>query len=61
VREISVDRLQTTLIEQGAELGQGLGDPNPELIERIGVLPHREPATTGDRDAASMAETAWVR
>jgi hypothetical protein len=60
-REIGIRLLQETLIAQGAELGQTLGEPDPELIERIGVLPWKEPQTEGDRDRVSQAENAWIK
>ena len=50
-----------SLISQGAELGQSLGEPDPETIERIGVLPKEEPLSTGADDIVSSMETAWVR
>jgi hypothetical protein len=65
-REISIRDLQNRLIEQGAELGQGIGEPDPELIERIGVLPvdDDEPgdALTGEEERdARVVESAWVK
>jgi hypothetical protein len=61
VRDLPLRQLQSRLIEQGAELGQSLGEPDPELIDRIGVLPKEEPPTSGESDPVSMAETAWVK
>lgn len=61
VRDISVSDLQCRLIEQGAELGQSLTEPDPEVIERIGVLPKEEAPSSGDADPVSMVETAWVK
>lgn len=60
-REISVKELQNTLIDQGAELRQTLGGPNYEAIELVGRLPDEEPETTGDRDEASQAASAWIK
>jgi hypothetical protein len=60
VRDVSVSDLQARLIDQGAELGQSLTGPDPEVIERIGVLPKEEPPSTGEADLVSMAGTAWV-
>jgi hypothetical protein len=60
-RDISASLLRNTLIDQGAELRQSLGDPNREAIELIGQLPKDEPPTTGDRDAASQGVHAWVK
>jgi len=39
VREAPFDRLRATLIEQGAELGDTLGEPNLVAIEEVGQLP----------------------
>jgi hypothetical protein len=61
VRDISVRDLQSRLIDQGAELGQSLAEPDPGLIERIGVLPLEEPLSSGEADPVSMLETAWVK
>ena len=60
-REVNVRELQNTLIDQGAELRQTLGEPDPALIERVGQLPLDEPPTTGESDAASQGVNAWVR
>jgi hypothetical protein len=66
VRDVRVGDLQNRLVDQGAELGQGVGEPDPELIERIGVLPAYDPEpgdalTGGDDREASLAESAWVK
>ncbi|HOX02179.1 MAG TPA: FAD-dependent oxidoreductase [Candidatus Paceibacterota bacterium] len=60
-RELPIDDLQSQLVEQGAELGQSLGEPNHEMIERIGQLPLDEPLSSGDRDAVSQAPSAWIQ
>lgn len=60
-REISIDLLQSTLIEGGAELRQTLGDGDPEIIEWVGQLPKEEPPTTGEMDEASRGVHAWIR
>lgn len=60
-REIDVKLLQATLIAQGAELRQSLGEPDPALIELVGQLPKDEPATTGENDLASQGVNAWIR
>ncbi|MFC1718787.1 FAD-dependent oxidoreductase, partial [Candidatus Poribacteria bacterium] len=60
VRDIDIGDLQTTLMDQGAELGQTLGEPDPEVIEEVGQLPLDEPLTTGDRDEASSDSSAWI-
>jgi hypothetical protein len=65
-REVPVRDLQNRLIDQGAEIGQGIGEPDAQLIERIGVLPGHDPgpgdSLTGDdeRDAV-LVESAWVK
>ncbi len=60
VRRLGVGDLQDRLVAQGAELGRTLGGPDEAAIEAIGQLPFEEPATTGERDAASAAAGAWV-
>jgi hypothetical protein len=60
-RDVSAGQLRQTLIDQDAELGQGLGEPDPELIERIGVLPKEEPVSSGADDIVTSMETTWVR
>jgi hypothetical protein len=60
-RDIDIKQLQNTLIDQGAELRQTLGEPNWEMIEQIGQLPKDEEKTTGDRDAASTGVNAWIK
>lgn len=60
-REINIRELQNTLIDQGAELRQTLGEPDPAVIERVGQLPLDEPPTTGESDEASQGVNAWVR
>jgi hypothetical protein len=61
VRDVPARELQVRLIEQGAELGQSLAEPDPETIERIGLLPKEEPPSSGEADPVSMVETAWVK
>ena len=61
VRELPVQRILDTLIDQGAELRQTLGEPDAAVIERVGQLPKQEPPTTGDRDLVSQAAGAWLR
>jgi hypothetical protein len=60
VRDISIHELQDTLAAQGAEFGRTVGQPDDQAIEEVGQLPFDEPATTGDRDAASTGAGAWV-
>lgn len=38
-REVDVGGLRSTLIDQGAELRQTLGEPNAKIIERLGRVP----------------------
>jgi len=38
-RGVDVAALRARLVEQGAELRQGLGEPNQEIIERLGRVP----------------------
>lgn len=61
VRKVSISELQDTLVSQGAEIGRTLEAPNQRAIEEVGQLPFEEPPTTGDRDVASLASTAWVK
>jgi len=61
VREISVRMLQDKLISQGAELGQSIGEPDGELIERIGVLPKSDNGAAIAYEELTQSETAWVR
>jgi hypothetical protein len=61
VRDVPIADLQNRLIDGGAELGQGLGEPDPELIERIGLLPKEEPPTSGEGDPVTSGDAAWVR
>lgn len=59
IRDISIRDLQDTLLQQGAEIGQTLGDPDWEAIDRYGQLPLVEPeSTTGEADPVTAG--AWV-
>ncbi|MCC6803857.1 MAG: FAD-dependent oxidoreductase [Anaerolineae bacterium] len=60
-RDVDIRVLKNTLIDQGAELRQSLGEPDPAVIERVGQLPLDEPPTTGESDEASQGVNAWVR
>lgn len=60
VRKIDISVLQDRLVEQGAEIGRTLGEPNREAIDKIGQLPFEEPPTSGDEDEVAMSEEAWV-
>ncbi len=61
VRDLPIRLLQDRLIDQGAEIGETLEDATPEILERWPVLPKEEPPTTGEADAASATEVAWIR
>ena len=61
VRDLPPQRIIDTLIDQGAELRQTLGEPDAAAIELVGQLPKEEPPTTGDRDLVSQAAGAGVR
>ncbi len=61
VRDVPTAALQSRLNSQGAELGQSLAEPDPEIIERIGLLPKEEQPSSGEADPVSMVETAWVK
>ncbi|MDA0350394.1 MAG: FAD-dependent oxidoreductase, partial [Verrucomicrobia bacterium] len=59
VRDIPVRDLQNTLIDQGAEIGQSLGEPNFEAIEKYGQLPLEDKEkTSGEGDPVTSA--AWM-
>ncbi|MCZ6671894.1 MAG: FAD-dependent oxidoreductase [Verrucomicrobia bacterium] len=59
VRDISVHDLQNTLIDQGAEIGQSLGEPNLEAIEKYGQLPLEDAEkTSGEGDPVTSG--AWL-
>jgi hypothetical protein len=60
VRDVPVSQLQDTLAAQGAEFGRTIGEPDLPAIEEVGQLPMDEPPTTGDKDTASSAASAWV-
>ena len=60
VRGVPVADIQDRLFAVGAELGQGLGEPNHAAIETYGQLPMDEPPTEGDCDPVSASESAWV-
>lgn len=60
VRNLPITELQGQLKNQGAEIGDTLGEPNWNLIEELGQLPFTEPPTTGDKDAVTTQEKAWI-
>jgi hypothetical protein len=60
-RALDTGLLRNTLIDQGVELRQTLGDPDPAIVEWVGKLPKDEPPTTGERDLASQGAGAWIR
>ena len=59
-RDVPLSSLRDLLRAGGAEFGETLGEPDQQAIEEIGQLPFEEPATTGNEDTVSAAETAWV-
>lgn len=61
VRDMPVSELQQQLKEQGAEIGETLGEPNWKAIEEMGQLPMIEPPTAGDEDAVTKQEKAWIQ
>jgi hypothetical protein len=64
VRDVPVSALQSLLTGQGVELGETLGEPDWELVERIGVLPDAAVAKEAADDDSAVyrsQETAWVR
>ncbi len=61
VRQTPISAIQDALASQGAEIGRSLEEPNWEIIEELGQLPLVEEESTGDRDAASSTQLAWVR
>ncbi|MFN0121588.1 MAG: FAD-dependent oxidoreductase [Blastocatellia bacterium] len=61
VRDVRIGALQDTLISQGAELGQSLGEPDDATIERIGVMPKSNHVVLPEQDQVSGLETAWVK
>ena len=59
VRDIPIRDLQNRLIDQGAEIGQSLGEPNQEAIDKYGQLPlEEEEGTSGEADPVTAG--AWV-
>jgi hypothetical protein len=61
VRQLNISKLQEQLNVQNVEFGQSIGEPNTEIIERIGQLPFDEPPTTGDNDELAKKDNSWVR
>ena len=61
VRQLNISKLQKQLNVQNVEFGQSIGEPNTEIIERIGQLPFDEPPTTGDNDELAKKDNSWVR
>jgi hypothetical protein len=61
IRDVPIRELRNRLIDQGAEIGDTLGEPDAETIERIGVLPKHEPPSSGESDPVSVLADAWVR
>jgi hypothetical protein len=65
-REVPIRELQATLIAQGAELRQSLGEPNWSAIEEVGQLPRQRPADGPTAPVAPLAAPQvpaerWVR
>jgi hypothetical protein len=63
VRDVPIRHIQNLLIEQGAELGQTLAEPDEETIERIGVLPVGDADNDGltdDSAESKKLEGAWI-
>jgi len=65
-REVPIRELQATLIAQGAELRQSLGEPNWSAIEEVGQLPRQRPAGGPAAPVAPLAAPQvpaerWVR
>jgi hypothetical protein len=60
VRELDISELQKQLNYQSVEFGQSIGEPNTQIIERIGQLPFDEPPTTGDNDEFAKKGNSWV-
>jgi hypothetical protein len=72
-RDVPIRELQATLIAQGAELRQTLGEPNWQAIEEVGQLPkHRPVAPDGivnaepppapqEPDRARVPAEQWIR
>jgi hypothetical protein len=59
VRDISVSALQERLRKEGAEIGETLGNPNEEAIEKYGQLPLVDKdGTTGEADP--VTQRSWV-
>jgi hypothetical protein len=58
-RDVPMSALQATLIAQGAELRQTLGEPNWQAIEEVGQLP-KQPRTLAPNDGVVNAESARV-
>jgi len=60
LREISINNLKNTLIDQKAELRETLEPIDQSLIEKIGQLPKEKEVTTGERDLASSGVQSWI-
>ena len=59
VRDLPTPDLQNRLIDQGAEIGQSLGEPNIDAIEKYGQLPLKDKEeTTGEADPVTAS--AWM-
>jgi FAD dependent oxidoreductase/FAD binding domain len=64
-RDVPLRELQATLIAQGAELRQTLGEPNWAAIEEVGQLPRHghSPAPAGmvNGEAPTVPAEQWIR
>jgi hypothetical protein len=64
-RGVPLGELQATLIAQGAELRQTLGEPNWQAIEEVGQLPRRDrdrsPAGTVAAAPPHVPAEQWIR
>ena len=60
LREININNLKNTLIDQKAELRETLEPIDQNLIDEIGQLPKEKEETDGERDKASSGVQAWI-
>jgi hypothetical protein len=57
-RDVPIRELQATLIAQGAELRQSLGDPDPRVIDEVGQFPKQGRPAANDGHAPAPAGAA---
>ena len=64
-RDIPIRELQATLIAQGAELRQSLGEPNWQAIEEVGQLPKHRPTPLQEgivtAEPPKVPAERWIR